>query len=54
MPKALVLECSPQLEQTLTALQATGFFGPSIETVAQRLLELKVYELCLQYIKVPQ
>jgi len=43
----LVLECTPQMASLLDALLASGMFGPTRETVAQRLLELKMYEMSM-------
>ena len=49
--ETLVIECSPQLASMLDALQKSGLFGPSRETAAQRLLELKVWELAWSYMQ---
>jgi hypothetical protein len=43
--ESLVIECSEQMAQLLDALVLSGLFGPSRETCAQRLLELKVFEI---------
>lgn len=48
---SLVLECSPQMHTLLTALTASGLFGPNVESCAQRLLELKLYELSLYFLQ---
>lgn len=47
MKDPLVIECTEQMAKLLDALQASGMFGPSRETCAQRILELKLFELSM-------
>jgi hypothetical protein len=47
----LIIECSPQMRQILGALVLSGLFGPSVETCAQRLLELKLYEISIPFMQ---
>lgn len=47
MAETLMLECSPQIAALLDALVLSGLFGPSRDTAAQRILELKLYEMAI-------
>ena len=47
----LVIECSPQMRTYLEMLMKTGFFGPTAETAAQRLLELKCFEMQMELVR---
>lgn len=39
------IECSEQMRIILEGLVKTGLFGPSIDTAAQRLLEMKLWDM---------
>ncbi len=51
--KPLILECTAQVAKTLDGLMETGLFGPTRDAVAQRLLELKLYEMAIVIINKP-
>lgn len=50
---ALVIEASDSVKEILEALVKTGLWGPTAETAAQRLLEIKLFEV-LQYVSKQQ
>ena len=50
--KTLVIECSDNLAMFLDALLESGLFGPSRDTCAQRLLELKCFEMSMSFAKL--
>ena len=50
MNDPLVIDCTPEMAKLLDTLVGLGFFGPSRETAAQRLLEAKMFETMLQFI----
>ncbi len=42
---SVVIECTDQMIKLLDALVLSGLFGPNRDTAAQRLLELKMWEI---------
>jgi hypothetical protein len=42
--KALVIEVTDPMYAVLVGLQKTGLFGPSVETAAQRVLEMWIFD----------
>lgn len=42
---SVVIECTEQMIKLLDALVLSGLFGPNRDTAAQRLLELKMWEM---------
>lgn len=47
MAEPLVIECSDKVAKLLDTIQETGLYGPTRETCAQRLLEAKLWDMCI-------